>query len=152
MHPLQERFQSAEQDCQQYLALLEQERDALAMQDMAALEQLLEQKRPYADRLITHDQEIKRYCHATHIAPEGLGSHIEQSGDPSLQQQYQQFLAALTQCKQANDRNARLVHHSQHNTRSMLDLLRNQGEPGSGIYDQLGNRSRSGVSRDLSKA
>ena len=34
----------------------------------------------------------------------------------------------------------------------MLDLLRNQGEPGSGIYDQLGNRSRSGITRNLSKA
>lgn len=152
MHPLQERFQSAAQDCQQYLALLEQEREALAKQDMAALEQLLEQKRPFAESLITHDQEIKRYCQANNIATDGLAQHVEQSADEALQQQYQQFLAALAQCKQANDRNARLVFHSQHNTRSMLDLLRNQGEPGSGIYDQLGNRSRSGISRDLSKA
>ncbi|GGE58017.1 hypothetical protein GCM10007421_35790 [Halopseudomonas oceani] len=152
MHALQERFQSAEHDCRQYLNLLDQERDALAKQDVEALEQLLEQKRPLTDALITHDQQIQRYCQANQISPEGLGEHIAQSGDATLEHQYQQFLAALAECKQANEHNARLVHHSQHSTRTILDLLRNQGEPSSGIYDQLGNRSRSGITRDLSKA
>ncbi|MAK74520.1 MAG: hypothetical protein CMK81_10545 [Pseudomonadales bacterium] len=152
MHPLQERFESAEQDCQHYLDLLEQERDALTRQDMAMLEPLLAQKRSLADALVVHDQAIRHYCQTHNISQDQLAAHIEQAGDPQLQQGYQQFLEALANCKQANDRNARLVHHSQHSTRTMLDLLRNQGEPGSGIYDQLGNRSRSGITRNLSKA
>ena len=62
MHLLQERFESAEQDCQRYLDLLEQERDALTRQDMAMLEPLLAQKRSLADTLVVHDQAIRHYC------------------------------------------------------------------------------------------
>ena len=152
MHPFQQHFQQAEQDCQAYLALLDQERDALTSQDVGQLEQLLEQKRPYTDKLITHDQQLKHYCQQNNLQLGQLAEHINAQQDAELQAHYQAFLQALTRCQQANDRNARLVHHSQHATRSLLDLLRNQGEPGSGIYDQLGNRSRTGQTRDLSKA
>ena len=37
MHPLHPHFQQAEQDCQSYLALLDQERDALTGQDAVVM-------------------------------------------------------------------------------------------------------------------
>lgn len=83
MHPLQERFESAEQDCQRYLDLLEQERDALTRQDMAMLEPLLAQKRSLADALVVHDQAIRHYCQTHNISQDQLAAHIEQAGDPS---------------------------------------------------------------------
>jgi flagella synthesis protein FlgN len=152
MHPLHPHFQQAEQDCQSYLALLDQERDALTGQDIGNLEQILDAKRPYAEQLIRHDQQIKSYCQQNQLQLGELADHITAQQDPALSAAYQAFITALSACQQANDRNARLVRHSQHATRSLLDLLRNQGEPSAGVYDQLGNASRSGQTRDLTKA
>ncbi|MEH6564864.1 MAG: flagellar protein FlgN [Halopseudomonas sp.] len=151
MHQLSPLLQQADQDCKDYLAVSEHERDAIVQQNMDELERLLQQKRPLIEALARHDQNIKSYCSAQQLDPQSLRDHIASLGDADLSITYQQFLEHLEQCKAANDRNARLVRHSQHSTSTLLDLLRNQGESGQNIYDQLGNRSRSGVSRDLTK-
>jgi len=151
MHPLKEVFQLADQDCEHYLALTERERDAIVQQNMQDLEQLLQEKHPLVQALAQHDQTIKSYCAQQQISTLGLQAHVSDLHDADLSATYQTFLEHLEQCKAANDRNARLVRHSQNSTSSLLDLLRNQGESSQNIYDQLGNRSRSGVSRDLTK-
>jgi flagella synthesis protein FlgN len=51
----------------------------------------------------------------------------------------------------ANERNARLIRHSQQATGQLLDLLRNQGESSQNIYDSQGLSSRSGTPRNLTK-
>tara|TARA_R110000764_G_scaffold34761_5_gene77591 strand:+ start:43843 stop:44301 length:459 start_codon:yes stop_codon:yes gene_type:complete len=151
MHQLNAILQQADQDCERYLALTERERDAIVQQNMDELEKLLQEKRPLIDALAHHDQSIKSYCNAHQVAAQNLQNHVASLGDTDLHAAYQRFLDNLEQCKAANDRNARLVRHSQNSTSSLLDLLRNQGESGQNIYDQLGNRSRSGISRDLTK-
>ena len=151
MHPLNEILQQADQDCERYLALTVRERDAIVQQSMDELETLLQEKRPLIEALARHDQTIKQYCAQQKITDQGLHDHITSLNDDRLAAAYQQFLGHLEECKAANDRNARLVRHSQNSTANLLDLLRNQGESSQNIYDQLGNRSRSGVSRDLTK-
>lgn len=151
MHQLNAILQQADQDCERYLALTERERDAIVQQNMDELEKLLQEKRPLIEALARHDQNIKGYCSAHQVSHQSLQDHVASLGDADLNTAYQQFLEHLEQCKAANDRNARLVRHSQNSTSNLLDLLRNQGESGQNIYDQLGNRSRSGNSRDLTK-
>ncbi|MEH6493023.1 flagella synthesis protein FlgN [Halopseudomonas sp.] len=151
MHALKTIFQQADQDCEHYLALTERERQAIIEQNMDELELLLQEKRPLLEALARHDQTIKHYCTQHQISAQSLQSHVSDLNDEALSAAYQQFLDHLEACKTANDRNARLVRHSQNSTSNLLDLLRNQGESSQNIYDQLGNRSRSGVSRDLTK-
>jgi len=151
MHALNDILQQADQDCERYLALTEREREAIVQQSMAELEQLLQEKRTLIEALSRHDQSIKHYCSQQQISAQSLQSHVSGLNDEALSAAYQQFLEHLEACKAANDRNARLVRHSQNSTSNLLDLLRNQGESSQNIYDQLGNRSRSGVSRDLTK-
>ncbi|MGB3597452.1 flagella synthesis protein FlgN [Pseudomonas neustonica] len=151
MHELSSILQQADQDCEHYLALSERERESIVQQNMDELEKILQEKRPLIEALANHDFRIKAYCSAQHIADDGLKSHIASLGDAGLSAAYQGFIERLGQCKAANDGNARLVRHSQNSTSSLLDLLRNQGESGQNVYDQLGNRSRTGISRDLTK-
>ena len=95
MHPLHPHFQQAEQDCQAYLALLDQERDALTGQDIGNLEQILDAKRPYAEQLVRHDQQIKSYCQQHQLQLGDLADHITAQHDDALSAAYQAFLKAL---------------------------------------------------------
>lgn len=146
-------FNQAIQDCQQFVALLDREQEALSRQDMAELEQLLNEKSPLINALSLHDQAIAGWCQQSgKAADQSMESFIASLGQPGLAQSYQSFRDALQRCQTANQRNARLVRHSQQATSHLVDLLRNQGESSQGVYDRQGLTSRSGILRPLTKA
>ncbi|UAW97447.1 flagellar protein FlgN [Halopseudomonas nanhaiensis] len=152
MIDLQTIFDQAIQDCQQFLDLLDQEQDALGRHDMPELERLLDLKSPLIKALSLHDQAIAGWCQQTGKRPEQSLEHfIASLGQPQLVEGYDAFREVLERCQSANQRNARLVRHSQYATGHLIDLLRNQGESSQSVYDRQGLTSRSSSQRPLTK-
>ncbi len=146
-------FDQAIQDCQLFLDLLDREQDALGRHDMTELERLLDAKSPIIKALSLHDQAIAGWCQQAGKQPgQSMESFIDSLGQPQLRQDYEAFRDALLRCQDANQRNARLVRHSQHATSHLIDLLRNQGESSQSVYDRQGLTSRAGSQRPLTKA
>ncbi|MCL5042343.1 MAG: flagellar protein FlgN [Gammaproteobacteria bacterium] len=152
MQQLASLLENANQDCLAFLALLDDEQQALINSDMTMLEQLLEQKSPLITRLNQHDQLINEWLASRQLPPGGLRDYLATLADNELQAAYAAFLANLEQCQQASNRNARLVAHNQHSTRHLLDLLRNQGETTQNVYDRQGLTRGPGGQRTISKA
>lgn len=152
MDHLNTLFSAAQADAQAFTALLELEHQALVDRDMAALEMLLTDKSPLLTALAQHDRAIIAYCQQAGIsAGEPLEQHLASTASPALLHCYQAFKQALQQCKTANERNARLIRHSQQATTQLLDLLRNQGESSQNMYDSQGLASRGSAQRNLTK-
>lgn len=152
MEHMEHTFVQATADCTAFLTLLDLEQQALINRDMGALEALLTDKAPLVAALSRHDQAILVFCQELGIDPgPGLKQHIAALGSDALQASYAAFTAALQQCQQANERNARLIRHNQQATTQLLDMLRNQGESSQTIYDRQGLASRPGSPRNLTK-
>lgn len=153
MHQLTTLFAQAAQHCEQFLQLLEQEKQALLEQDMLALEALTQAKTPLIAQLQADEHLITRHCQDLGRSEESsLTEFINSLGDAELIAQHADFLAAAERCQQANVQNARLIHHSQHINSSLLDLLRNQGETSQNVYDRQGNKARGPAHRPISRA
>lgn len=146
---LQQLLEQATADCNAFLELLDHEQQALIDSNMPMLEQLLSDKTPLLQRLSSQDQQLLAI---SQNAGTSLAELVTQTGDAALQQLHQQFVAAALACRDANQRNARLIHHSQNSTRQLLDLLRNQGESSRNLYDRQGLTASSPGSRTISKA
>lgn len=152
MEHLNTLFSTAKVDAESFTALLDQEHKALVDRDMPALELLLAEKAPLVTSLARHDRVIITYCQQVGIQPgESLEHHLATTQTAELLSTYHAFKDALQRCKTANERNARLIRHSQQATGQLLDLLRNQGESSQNIYDSQGLSSRSGTPRNLTK-
>lgn len=150
---LDQLFDQALADCEQFAALLDQEQQALGEQDMAALEALLDAKTPLIATLNQHEQAITATCQQAGKLPDDrLEDYILSLDDTGLTERYDAFKLALQRCRDANERNARLIRHSQHTASHLLDLLRNQGEASQGVYDRQGVTSRATPQRPLTKA
>ena len=153
MQHLSELFASATEYCQQFVDLLEQEKQALLDQDMTALQALVEAKAPLITSLNAAEQAIASQLQ--HLGrPENAprGEFIQSLNDDQLTAQHAAFLGAAQACQDANLRNARLVRHSQHINSNLLDALRNQGEAGLDVYDRQGHASRAHSGRPLGSA
>ncbi|WP_022963251.1 flagella synthesis protein FlgN [Halopseudomonas pelagia] len=152
MEHLNTLFSAAKIDAEAFTALLDQEHKALVDRDMPALEELLAEKAPLVSALSQHDRAIIAYCQQAGIQPgESLEQHLAVTQPLTLLSTYQAFKEALQRCQIANERNARLIRHSQQATAQLLDLLRNQGESSQNIYDSQGLASKSGTPRNLTK-
>lgn len=152
MEHLNTLFSTARNDADAFADLLELEHKALVDRDMPALDGLLAQKAPLLTSLSEHDRAIVAYCQQTDIQPgKSLENHLASTQPVELLSTYQAFKEALQRCKTANERNARLIRHSQQATGQLLDMLRNQGESSQNVYDSQGLSSRSGTPRNLTK-
>lgn len=146
---LQQLLEQAVADCRLFVELLEHEQQALIDSDMPRLQQLLADKTPLLQHLALHDQQLQELSRHAGAA---LAELIERYNDPELTRHYQAFLNVAQACRDANQRNARLVLHSQNATRQLLDLLRNQGESTRNLYDRQGLTAGDSGSRTISKA
>lgn len=153
MQHLSELFASTTEYCQQFVDLLEQEKQALLDQDMTALQALVDAKTPLIASLQAMEQAIERQSRQLgRVDGTPLGDFIHSLNDTGLTEQHAAFLTAAQACEDANLRNARLLRHSQHINSSLLDVLRNQGEAGLNVYDRQGNAHRSSSGRPISRA
>lgn len=153
MHPLSELFARATQDCQQFVELLDQEKQALLDQDMPALQALIDAKTPLITALNEAETAIDAQLQQLgRPADASLSDFILSLNDAQLAEHHAAFLNAAQSCQNANMRNARLIRHSQHINGSLLDVLRNQGETSLNVYDRQGNASRAPSGRPISRA
>lgn len=153
MQHLSELFASATEYCQQFVDLLDQEKQALLDQDMASLQTLVDAKTPLIASLNATQQAIEvQLQQLGRPADTRLGDFIQSLNNIDLTERHAAFLAAAQACQDANLRNARLLRHSQHINSSLLDVLRNQGEAGLNVYDRQGNASRPRSGLPISRA
>lgn len=153
MQQLTTLFAQATQHCEQFLQLLEQEKQALLEQDMVALEALTHAKTPLINQLQTDEHVLTRHCHDLGRSEEtSLTEFISSLGEAELTAQHAVFLTTAERCQEANVQNARLIRHSQHINSTLLDLLRNQGEASQNVYDRQGNTDRGPAHRPISRA
>ncbi|HDZ57775.1 MAG TPA: flagellar protein FlgN [Pseudomonas xinjiangensis] len=152
MKDLEQLFDQATRDCEQFAELLDQEQDALIKQDMDVLESLLEAKTPLVTALNAHDETINSHAHLSGKLPDQtMESFVASLGHAGTSTSYSTFRQTLVRCQSANLRNARLVRHSQNANNHLVDLLRNQGESSQSVYDRQGITSRSNSQRPLTK-
>lgn len=150
---LQQLFDQAISDCDQFAELLDREQEALIQNDMVVLESLLESKAPLVSALNNHDQQINEQARLIGKAPDqSLEVFVATLGKAELAESYQSLRQQLIRCRDANLRNARLVRHSQHANSHLIDLLRNQGESSQAVYDRQGLATRSHSQRPIIKA
>ena len=153
MQHLSELFARATEYCQEFVALLDQERQALLEQDMAGLQTLIEAKTPLIASLNAAEKALEQHLQQlgkpVEVSP---GDFIRSLNDASLSSQHADFLNSAQACQDANLRNARLIRHSQHINSTLLDLLRNQGETSLNVYDRQGNANRTLTGRPISRA
>lgn len=153
MQDLSALFAQATQHCEQFIELLERERQALLEQDMPTLESLIQAKAPLIEALNADGQALA--AHGEKLgkpASMSLTAFIASLKAPGLAEQHAAFLSAAERCENSNLHNARLIRHSQQINASLLDLLRNQGEASQNVYDRQGNASRSAPGRPISRA
>ncbi len=153
MQHLSELFARATEYCQQFVDLLEQEKQALLDQDMTSLQALVDAKTPLIASLTAAEQAIESQLQVMgRPVNASLGDFIQSLNDSHLAEQHAAFLNAAQACQDANLRNARLLRHSQHINSSLLDVLRNQGEASLDVYDRQGHASRARSGRPISRA
>ena len=153
MQHLSELFARATEHCQEFVDLLDQERQALLEQDMVTLQTLVEAKTPLIASLNAVEkaleQQLQQLGKPVEASP---GDFIRSLNDASLAAQHADFLNSAQACQDANLRNARLIRHSQHINSTLLDMLRNQGETSLNVYDRQGNANRALTGRPISRA
>ena len=153
MQHLSELFARATEYCQEFVDLLDQERQALLEQDMQALQTLVDAKPPLIASLNATEKALEKQLQQLGKPVEASpGDFIRSLDDVALAARHADFLNAAQACQDANLRNARLIRHSQHINSTLLDLLRNQGETSSNVYDRQGNANRALTGRPISRA
>ena len=153
MQRLSELFATTAASCQQFVELLDAEKKALLEQDISALQSVVDAKAPLIDALKALEADIVSQLEVlgkpSSMSPSDF---IHTLNNNELTDQHTTLLGIMQTCQEANLRNARLIHQSQHINRTALDMLRNQGETGLNMYDRLGNTSRTSTGRPISRA
>lgn len=145
---LQQLFNEAVSDCEQFADLLQREQEALEQHQMDDLAALLQAKAPIIAKLNNHDAAINSCANAMGKRSEqSMEAFVASLKDSALTEQYGAFKALLIRCQDNNIRNARLVRHSQNANSHLMGLLRNQGETTQSVYDRQGLATSTGVQR-----
>src|SRR5690606_39668857 len=109
MQHLGELFASATEYCQRFAELLDQEKQALLDQDMAALQALIDAKTPLMASLAAAERAIEAQLKQMgRPADLGLGDFISGLNDTELADRHAAFLNAAQACRDANLRNAQI--------------------------------------------
>ncbi len=131
------------------LMLLEHE--AIKLSKAEDLKNLLAQKNP----LIIHLQELDKKrnqvltCNSITPTVKVFNELIDNSNSESLQTNWKQLREKLSQCKNSNELNGRLIHMRKNNNESILKILLGNRQMSSGTYSATGKTgiySRSGLS------
>lgn len=135
------------------LELINAELAALAVPDLARLQELLNQKQPLLALLAQHATTRSQLLAAEQLSPDRSGL-IELAGrseaGQALMQKGDELGVLIEQCQQANLRNGRLIKANQATLGKLLGLLRGNDTPA--LYDSKGSAARIGQHRPLSQA
>ncbi len=153
---LSELFESALRETAVLLATLQEEFEALAKPDAAAIEEVVARKRAL---VATLDDKSKRHTAALQAAgyvdsmanmPEWL-SHNDNTPDRRLPRLWQDFTAMLHNCQKQNQINGRVIDANRRRTRDALCILRGV-EPEPVLYDPHGSTPAAVTSHPITMA
>lgn len=133
--------------------LLRNERDLLTT-DSAAVQTSAQAKQKVIDELeLLHRQRVQLLADAGYSADRfGMDHYLRCADVPGpLQDLWDRLLAAVTECREANQVNAAIVEAGRRTVRDTLALLHGQ-TPGASTYAADGQTKDGGLSRSLAKA
>lgn len=146
-------FQSDIGTTERLLELLDAEFQALSERDLPRLEQILGEKLPLLGLLDQHASTRSQILSAHQLSPDraGLESFAARRDDGAeLLERSTALNDLLERCRDANQRNGRLIRANQASLKSVLGILRGGETPS--LYDSRGGAARIAQQRPLSQA
>jgi flagellar biosynthesis protein FlgN len=138
---------------QRLLELIDAEFQAMGERDLPRLEQILGEKLPLLGLLDQHGTARSKLLAAHQLSADraGLETLASRSTDGAeLLARSDELNRLLESCRDANQRNGRLIRANQASLKSVLGILRGGETPG--LYDSRGGAARIAQQRPLSQA
>lgn len=138
---------------QRLLELIDAEFQAMGERDLPRLEQLLGEKLPLLSLLEQHGTARSQLLVAQQLSADSAGLQTLASRSPhgeELLARSDELNRLLESCREANQRNGRLIRANQASLKSVLGILRGGETPG--LYDSRGSAARIAQQRPLSQA
>ncbi|WP_068825995.1 flagella synthesis protein FlgN [Pseudomonas sp. BMS12] len=135
------------------LELIDAEFEALGERDLPRLEAVLGEKLPLLSLLDQHGKARSKLLAEQQLSSDRAGLEIfasRHSNGPELLARSDELGLLLERCREANQRNGRLIRANQASLQSVLGILRGGETPG--LYDSRGGAARIGQQRPLSQA
>lgn len=137
----------------QLLELIDVEFQALGERDLPRLEKVLGEKLPLLSLLDQHGTARSTLLRQQGLSADkaGLQAYADRHATgPGILARSDELSALLQQCREANQRNGRLIRANQALLQGVLGILRGGDTPG--LYDSRGSAARIGQQRPLSQA
>lgn len=138
---------------QRLLELIDTEFQAMGERDLPRLEQILGEKLPLLGLLDQHGTARARLLGQQQLSADRAGLETLASRGPDgseLLARSDELGQLLEKCREANQRNGRLIRANQASLKSVLGILRGGDTPG--LYDSRGGAARIAQQRPLSQA
>jgi flagella synthesis protein FlgN len=138
---------------QRLLELIDTEFQAMGERDLPRLEQILGEKLPLLGLLDQHGAARASLLSAQQLSADraGLETLASRRDDGAeLLARSEELNRLLESCRNANQRNGRLIRANQASLKSVLGILRGGETPG--LYDSRGGAARIAQQRPLSQA
>jgi len=138
---------------QRLLELIDAEFQAMGERDLPRLEQILGEKIPLLGLLEQHGGARSQLLANQQLSADRAGLEALAARSPNgteLLARSDELNRLLEQCRDANQRNGRLIRSNQASLKSVLGILRGGETPG--LYDSRGGTARIAQQRPLSQA
>jgi flagella synthesis protein FlgN len=138
---------------QRLLELIDAEFQAMGERDLPRLEQILGEKLPLLTLLDQHGSARSKLLSEQQLSADRAGLEAyaaRQVNGAELLTRSDELNQLLESCRDANQRNGRLIRANQASLKSVLGILRGGETPG--LYDSRGGAARIAQQRPLSQA
>ncbi len=139
---------------EQLLSLLEQESETLKQRDHQALAALVEAKAEHIHVLEAHSSERSALLTSLSLPADSNGwlSYMGKNSELTpIIPAWNELQKILTQCKQQNEINGKLIGRSQQTLKRLVNLIKGKTEA-SELYNAKGNTTNSALSNTVAKA
>jgi flagella synthesis protein FlgN len=138
---------------QRLLELIDAEFQAMGERDLPRLEQILGEKLPLLTLLDQHGSARSKLLSEQQLSADRTGLEAfaaRRANGAELLTRSDELNQLLESCRDANQRNGRLIRANQASLKSVLGILRGGETPG--LYDSRGGAARIAQQRPLSQA
>ena len=139
------------------IELLDEENDALISRDRQGLESLITEKQQLMEKLEFSSKQRSRWVQPL-VASSGLPLEqcweqvLQQLDDKALTASWEQFQQLVERCKQANERNGKLIARGRSTLRQLLSIFRGQYVEAPKLYTASGTTQSGNQSHTVTKA
>lgn len=137
----------------QLLALLERETDSTQARDYGAMSELLKEKTPLLDNLKKNAQIRSQLLLSANQAAneENWSLLLDSFNDQAVKESWQAMQTTISQCKEINNINGKLINRGVQSHNKLLQLMRGNTQQAD-IYDAKGSKRTSSYSGMLTHA